>query len=309
MPIKTKLLLLCILVTAVPTHSQISFVYNLKIAETTKRIALHSPLAKRSLATCVALGTFRKQYNGTKQNCGGALFTLAYAPENFFLRVDGAVAKVTSHSPLGIHSARTQTDDLLFTAGFSPKLSENRRFTYSALVGFPTHKDTSLERAEFGLAHYAVGAQMDGSFIFPQNEQHSLRLAARCIHFFPRGVNAQLPGGIIKPVRFNLGDLTDLYLAFHTDKERHAAEAGYNASFIFNATLCPLLIPTLPCLNAQIIKSFVRNSFYGVYYYRFLARTTPNILTTGFSYGFDSPATLFNNKQILTIWGSWSVNF
>lgn len=179
---KISRLSLCFFVVF-PAQGSISIVYNLRVAETSKRLDIGSTSAPPSAATGTILYTFREKYNGVKHDCIAGLFTLAYAPESFFLRVDTAVGRVAS-SDQGFHFDRVQTDDLLFSAGYSPKLSDNMRLSFSGLLGFPTHQDTSLEFVQLGYGHYGLGAQIDGSFVYSHNHNHTIRCAARCIHFF-----------------------------------------------------------------------------------------------------------------------------
>ncbi len=282
------------------TEGSISIVYNLRVAETSKKFYLE-PTSKPSLGTVTLFGTFRKKYNGVTHHCGGGLFTLVYAPPSFFLRVDGAVGRVGSNTN-GVHFSRTQTDDLLFSGGYSPKISDRTRLTFSGLLGFPTHKDTSLQFVQFGYGHYALGAQIDGSFAYTSNRNHLLRYAGRLIHFFPRKVvipvNAQLE-------RFNygVGNLADLFIALHSKKEKHSMEAGYDASFFFNAQISPAFDDAVKKTN------YIRNSFYGIYKYRFLMGKKNCMVGVALSYGFEPTPKVSGNKRLITTWGSLSINF
>lgn len=129
--------MICLFIV-LPVKGSISIVYNLRVAETSKRLDVKSMFPRPSLGTCTLFGTFRKKYNETKHTAVGGLFTLVYAPESFFLRVDGAFGRVASNIE-GMHFSRTQTDDLLFSGGYSPTISDKIRMTFSGLLGFPTH--------------------------------------------------------------------------------------------------------------------------------------------------------------------------
>lgn len=284
-----------------PSYGAISIVYNLRIAETSKRIVLTSMLPLPSLGTLTLFGTFREKYNGVKHKCGGGLFTIVYAPESYFLRVDAAVGHVASNDQ-GVIFSRTQADDLLFSAGYSPKISDRMRVTFSGLLGFPTHKDTSLDFVQFGYGHYGLGIQMDGAIAYSQNRDQTLRLAMRFIHFFPRRITAQVDTSL-EPFTFGIGNLADLFVAFHVQKARHRIEAGYDASFFFDAHICPPLDDTIKKTN------YIRNSFYGSYRYRFLINKRTHMIGTALSYGFDARPKNYGNKRIITVWTSWSVNF
>jgi hypothetical protein len=284
-----------------PAQGSISIVYNLRVAETSKRLDIESMFPRPSLGTGTLLGTFREKYNGTKHNCIGGLFTLVYAPESFFLRLDGAVGRVASND-LGVHFSRTQTDDLLFSGGYSPSLSDNMRLTFSGLLGFPTHQDTSLEYVQLGYGHYGLGAQIDGSFMYSSNRDNTLRCAARCIHFFPRGVAATVTAPLER-FTYTIGNLADLFIAFHCKIAQHSIEAGYNPSFFFGAKICPNFDDAVEKSN------YIRNSFYGIYKYRFLINKRTHMIAVALSYGFEPTPKVFGNKRIVTTWASWSVNF
>lgn len=284
-----------------PVRGSISIVYNLRVAETSKRIEVKSTLASPSLGTFTGFGTFREKYNGIKHACGGGLFTLVYAPESFFLRIDAAVGRVSSNDH-GVHFSRTQTDDLLFSGGYSPRISNKIRLTFSGLLGLPTHKDTSIAHIQLGYGHYGLGVQMDGSFIFSSNSNHTLRCAARFIHFFPRTVLIKVEGGH-QQFKYGIGDLADLFIAFHGKRAEHSFETGYNPSFFFNARICPHFDSTVEKTN------YIRNSFYGIYKYRFLINKITHMIAAALSYGFEPTPKVFGNKRIITLWASWSINF
>ncbi|MCX5922740.1 MAG: hypothetical protein NTX86_05450 [Candidatus Dependentiae bacterium] len=282
---------------ALPAHGSISIVYNLRVAQTSRRIVAGT-ISEPSLATATLFGIFREKYNGDKHRAGGGLFTLVYAPETFFLRVDAAVGRVASNNA-GVHFGRTQTDDLLFSGGYSPRISDNVRLTFSGLVGFPTHKDTSLEHVQFGFGHYGLGGQIDGSFIYSSNRGNTVRCAARCVHFFPR----QAPVNCLESFNYGLGNLVDLFFAFHATRTRHNMEVGYNPSFFFDAHVCPFL------LGAKEKANYIRNSFYGLYRCSFNINEMTHSITTALSYGFDTRPKVVGNKRSVTVWSSWRVDF
>ena len=297
---KISRLSLCFFVVF-PAQGSISIVYNLRVAETSKRLDIGSTSAPPSAATGTILYTFREKYNGVKHDCIAGLFTLAYAPESFFLRVDTAVGRVAS-SDQGFHFDRVQTDDLLFSAGYSPKLSDNMRLSFSGLLGFPTHQDTSLEFVQLGYGHYGLGAQIDGSFVYSHNHNHTIRCAARCIHFFPRTITPDVAAPK-KEFTYNIGNLADLFFGFHNQRGRQSMEFGYNASFFFDATICPNFDDAVEKTN------YIRNSFYGIYKYRFSMTKRAHTLALALSYGFEPTPKVFGNQSLITAWASWSINF
>jgi hypothetical protein len=281
-------------------RGSISTVYNLRIAETSKHIDVASRLPRSSLVIGTLFGTFREKYNGIKHYCGGGLFTYVYSPESFFLRVDAAVGCVISHDQ-GVRFSRTQTDDFLFSAGYSPTLSDKMRITFSGLLGFPTHNDTSLEFVQFGYGHYGLGAQMDGSFIYSSTTDHTLRAAARLIHFFPRAVPVSVTSS--ERFKYGLGNLADLFIAFHSIIKQHRVEIGYNASFFFGAHITPNFDDAVKKTN------YIRHSFFGMYKYYFLINKTTSTVAMALSGGFEPMPKVYGNKRLITVWASWGVNF
>lgn len=287
-------------------QGSISIVYNIRIAETSKMQTVASMFPRPSLGLVTLFGTFRERYNGIKEGAGGGLFTLLYAPEKFYLRVDGAVGHVFSHDH-GVNFSQTQADDLLFSAGYSHGKPDKYRLTYSGLVGFPLHKDTSLEAVQFGYGSYGLGGQLDGSFIYGHNTNHSLRGAARFIHFFPR-LSPGVVNNVVEQFNFGVGNLADLFIAFHSNIKKphntiHKIEAGYNASFFFGAQISPRF-------DEAITKAgYIRHSFYGIYKYHFLINKIPNLVALALSLGFESAPKYLGNKQIILFWTSWGVNF
>jgi hypothetical protein len=281
-------------------RGSISTVYNLRIAETSKHLDVASRLPQPSLATGTLFGTFREKYNGTKHYCGGGLFTYVYSPESFFLRVDAAVGRVILHDQ-GVRFRRTQTDDLLFSAGYSPTLSDKMRITFSGLLGLPTHNDTSLEFVQFGYGHYGLGAQIDGSFMYSSSKDHTLRGAARLIHFFPRMVPVQTTSS--ERFKYDLGNLADLFIAFHSKIKQHRVEVGYNASIFFGAHITPNFDDVVKKTN------YIRHSFFGMYKYYFLINKTTSTVAMALSGGFEPTPKVYGNKRLITVWASWGVNF
>ena len=289
------------LILALPAYSSITVVYNLRIAETSKRIEIVSPFQRPLLTTSTLFGTFREKYNGTKHRCGGGLFTFMYAPESFFLRLDAAVGRVSSDTQ-GVHFSRTQTDDLLFSGGYSPSISDRIRITFSGLLGIPTHKDTSIEFVQFGYGHYGLGAQIDGSFAYSDNKNHTLRGAARFIHFFPREVTTTIAPNA-ELFKYGIGNLADLFVAFHSRIAKHSIEVGYDGSFFFDAQICSSFDDAVKKAN------YIRNSFYGIYRYHFSTNRVTHMLAAALSYGFEPTPKVIGNKRLITVWASWGISF
>lgn len=288
-----------------PQWAAISFVYNLRIAETSKRTVseMDDPHLYSELITTVPF-QYRKKYDGTRQTIIGGLASLIYTPPRYFLRVDTAGARVRSKSCTSC-SEVTEPDDLLFSGGYSPKISKRTKITFSGLFGVPLHKDHSLETIQFGYAHFSLGAQFDSGVIYHVSDsktKFSIRSAARFIHFFPRRVAVPL-SGVISHFKFNIGHLMDLFIAHHTNFGKSRFEFGYNPSFFFGATI-------KPHFDDAVAKSnYIRSSVYASYKYKFNMRRHAGKFATNISYGLDHRPKKFGNKTIVTVWASFEVDF
>jgi hypothetical protein len=289
------------LVVVLPIYSSITVVYNLRIAETPRQIEIVSPFKRPSLGIATLFGTFREKYNGTKHRCGGGLFTFMYAPESFFVRLDTAVGRVASDTA-GVHFSRTQADDLLFSGGYSPKLSERARLTFCGLFGIPTHKDTSVDFVQLGYGHYGLGAEIDGSYSYSTNQNYMLHGSARLVHFFSREITTTLipDAGLFN---YSIGHLAALLLSFHGKRGGHNVEIGYDGSFFFDAQIHPNLDDAVEKAN------YIRNSFYGIYTYRFSTNKFGHMVCAALSYGFEPTPKVIGNKRLITVWASWGISF
>lgn len=285
-----------------PLQAVISVVYNLRIAETTKRQAFDkNGTHYMSLGVATPFNIYRKKYNGDMHDAGGVLGTLIYAPEKYFLRVDTAVAQVQQKAPNNCF-ATVQADDILFTGGYTKTINKQARVTISGLLGIPTHKDKSLEHVQFGYAHVGLGGQIDGSVDYLANNKHFILGALRMIHFFPRTTCA-IVNNCPKKFTFTNGTTNDFLIAHRSRLGNHRCEIGYDASMLWGTKIHP-------SLDATIQKTeYIRSSFYGTYKYHFVIKKLPQAITAAFSYGFDHRPKLYGNKRIITAWASWGVNF
>jgi len=278
-----------------------SIVYNIKIAETTKRQAFDYHFKNPTMTIGTLFDQYRKKWDGTQQNFGGGLATLLYVNKSYYAKVDWAVAQ-TSETKEKSHFSQTQTDDLLFTSGCSYPVTKQIKLTFSGLLGFPTHKDASLEHAQLGYGHVGLGAQMDGSFIYSAHHNHSLRPAARYVRFFQRDAKLIIDGQK-KDFKFNFGNLVDLYIAHHSKFAPHSLEFGYDATFLFGTKICPHQD------DIAHKNNYIRSSFYLSYDYHFFIKTLPSAIAANFSYGFDQIPKKAGNKRIVTLWTSLTINF
>lgn len=279
----------------------VSFVYNLRIAEITKRQAFDQQGTQGNfLEATILIDQIRKKYDGSHQNAFGGLESFIYLSENMYCRFDWAVGHV--RDSLGdYHFSRTQTDDILCMGGYSHSISKRTRFTLSGLLGIPTHKETSFVGIQFGTGHVGTGLQLDNAFIYSDDNNHSLRSAVRFVRFFPRMTT--IPALMGQKFKFNLGNLIDLYLAHHSKFGHHRFEFGYNPSFLFGASIKPV-IPEI--INET---TYIRSNFYVSYLYYYLVANHPAGFITAISYGFDHISKVFGLKRLITLWGGWGINF
>ena len=115
-------------------------------------------------------------------------------------------------------SSRTQTDDLLFSGGYSPKISDRiRAYIFWPFRRLPTHKDTSLEFVQFGYGHsdlehkWIAQLHIQLIAIIPCVVLHGF------IHFFPRNSSA-LVNTSMQSLDMVLGNLVDLFVLFTIEK-------------------------------------------------------------------------------------------
>ncbi|HEV2917272.1 MAG TPA: hypothetical protein VGW78_06040 [Candidatus Babeliales bacterium] len=276
----------------------ITIVYNLRIAETTRHQAHAFKKGQASIITATGFNQFRKRENDSRQFAGGLLGTYIYSLESFYVRVATAVGHVSSDGPRDCFAA-TQMDDVLFSAGYGFSFDDTLRMTISAHVGIPTHSDTSLADMQFGTGHASLGGQIDGLWHYTKNS--ALLAAVRFIHFFPRTVPVDdLPHCF----RFTLGNVIDLFFSYQTQwAKRHQIEIGYNPTCICNATIHP----TICSITNQI--NILTQSFFGTYRYGFLLNTMPSAIIIGISYGFDHRPAQLSDQYIVTPWISWGILF
>lgn len=297
------LLIITYLFNAIDARS-VSIVYNLRVAQTTRRQRLEEKKHLHSIAAVTAFGQFRKKYDETHQSIGGGLGTYIYTLKSVYAKVDFAAARAHEENTTTttFSDSRTQTDDLLITAGYSHKINDRKRFTLSGILGLPTHKDTNLEGFSFGTGHIGLGLQADGAFIYSPKKHHAIMAAARYVHFFPRDADVTI-NDTKQRFDFALGNLIDLLIAHSSHWNKHSLEIGYNPSFAFGAHINPPLDDVVDKTN------FIRSSFYGAYQYRFAIRAKPSAIALALSYGLDHINKRFGNKQIVTVWALWGINF
>jgi len=279
----------------------VSVVYNLRIAETSKRQATEPLITKPFVLAQTVFEQNRTTYDGIHQNFAGTLSSGIFLKDTYYVKVDWAFGNAASRFE-ALHLSRTQTDDIVVTSGYSFTLNEHAKITFSGLVGFPTHNDLGLQGAQIGTGHYGLGVQWDGSFTFAHHANHSLRAAARSVHFFERTISSNLLG-FNQRYRVAPGDLIDFLVAHHVNHDKHRMEFGYNSSFLVNAKICPDIEAV------RIRSTYIRSSFYATYAYFFMLAGHLSGVACAFSGGFDHLPKKVGTQRVLTAWALWGINF
>lgn len=285
------------LLVIVQCVSGVSFVYNLRIAEITRRQANKARFSKPSIGIINGIDQYRSRVDNISENVGGFLGSYIWLGEKTYVKVDAAYANVYQKKPQSIFSC-WQPDDILFSAGFVQHVNDRFRFAISGKLGIPTHEDTITRGIEFGTGHVGLGTQLDCVYSLSEDKHNSIMGAARYIRYFPRTIffpkNPQ-------PFRFNIGNLVDLLIAYNTGFRVNRFECGYNASIVFWPTLCPKI-------ETPLSQPYgIRSSFYGAYIRFFKVGHHVSGFITGLSYGFDNVPKLF--KRIISVWLAWGINF
>lgn len=299
-----KIILFIIVNMVIPKmFGVVSIVYNLRIAEATKQRRLGKKQNNQSsMASVTLFDQFRKRYSGTRENYYGGILNYVYIPNSWYLKVDFAAAHARANG-CNLRFSRTQTDDILFTGGYSKQINEEIIFTLSGMFGIPTHKDLSFEGVQFGTGHYGLGVQMDGSFAITQDLNHSIMAAARYLRFFPAHINFFISEQLPSKYKFGAGNVVDLFVAYQGNFGKHRTEFGYNPTFLFGANICPALDTVIERTN------FIRSSWFATYRYLVPTENAIHGITLGVSYGFDHRSKIFGNKNIVTAWATWGCNW
>jgi hypothetical protein len=278
-------------------------VYNLRIAETSRRQAQEEKFKKPSIFAVGLVNQWNRLRDNSQEDYTSGLATINYSTKSAYIHADIAVGNVRQKTKS--HSfSRTQMDDILITGGYGFKLNHRSRITFSGLLGIPTHKDLSPEGLQFGTGHVGVGLQMDGSFFYSPHYNNAILAAARYIHFFPRTIEVPIPLTTqIQKVDYNIGNAIDLFISHFTKWHRNRFEFGYNPTFIFGATSCPFI--------ATLIEQskLIRSNFFGNYRRLFRLGNHPSGVGVGLSYGFDHSHKEFASKRVITAWIGWGINF
>lgn len=269
----------------------ISIVYALKISEPNK-------IAYGKAKTGIGLTTFEqarwRSNHLNKSNAVGELVTFIHAKKPIFARIDFAFARVSEVST-GMPFARVQTDDLLLTVGYFQRLS-NITYSFSGLMGIPTHKDTSLEHIQFGIAHLGLGTQFYISGRYLPQKEYAIRTLFRFVGFIPRKVKVQSLNYTL-----NTGQAIDFLISHYAPFGNHDFEIGYNPTFLFGIGISPEIA------SSASQNTLIRNNYYATYRYTHVSRKLVNSFRAGIGFGSDAIPKLVGQKLIVTGWFVWAI--
>lgn len=281
----------------------VSIVYNMRIAAPpTARQELYTKLGVTlpSIIVMSYVHQSRTTKKGAEQKVNAGLADYIYSFKDFYVRVDAAVGQTHEESATR-RTKHTQVDDILLYAGYRQTATPKLNIAYSFLLGIPTHKDHGFEYFQFGTGHVAAGAQTDGVYTFGKHGAHSMIMALRFLHFFKSETIVPLPTQRIC-VDFNLGNIFDIFIAYHKKIKTHHFEVGYNPSFAFSVSAKPSLGEALPSYG-------IRNAYYAAYRYLFIVKKHPMGFSAGVSYSSDAAPKDVGLKRVISCWGVYGINF
>jgi hypothetical protein len=297
MKITFKIIIIFISFLTTAQLKSVSVVYNLQIA------AVTTPEIKSTGNSTAALILFDQTRTRTTSifldNSVGSMVQYNFTKKNFHFRANTAFGNVRTKKCHETIFSRTQTDDILLTWGYIKTISHRAKLTTSILLGFPTHKDNSLEGISFGTGHNSFGLQLDGFCRYSEKENQVIFGAARFIRFFPATVTTCIENKSYS-YDLDLGKLADLLVGYMYVHKSNIFQAGYNPSFLFNAKINP------DFLGLQL--NYIRSSFFAAYERYFQVNTKhPQAIIFALSYGFDNKPKIF--KRIITAWAVWGISF
>jgi hypothetical protein len=277
--------------------SATSMVYNFRIAQITKQPVFEKTNNQNSTVLALLFDQYIKKYDGIKQNYAGGLASYIYDFKPYYFRADCAVSDIHERKNHTTTFSGMDTDDILSTLGRNFILNNRASLTLSGLFGVPTHKVHRLQHTDFGYGQVGTGLQLDGLYGF--NHTSDIVYGARYVYFFSRRSSDNLG----QKYSFSMGNVADLLVASKNKWNKHGLELGYTARFNFGARVSPAFDEIVAKTN------YTRSNFYLVYKYKFLIKDIPNRFLFNISYGFDHSSKTFGNKDIITLWAAWDVNF
>jgi len=293
-------ILIASLFLSLKANASISLVYNLRIAESTKRQEFEKGVHPYTISF-TAINNNRKKRDDTRQNLVGLLESFSYVNSRVYVRTDFAFGQIREAHECS-RLKEIETDDLLFKAGYSYYVTQKMKLSASGLFGIPIHKDFALQHHQLGYGHFGLGFQLDGSFNYLLPKTSAIRAAFRLIQFLPRHALYK-DDDITKRYTINLGTLIDVFIAHHTVFEHHSFELGYDQIFFCNGKIHPYKEGLLEKFN------YIRPEFFSTYKYTIATRRTHHILSATISAGFDIWPWLHGNKRIIEAWFSYGINF
>jgi len=275
-----------------------SLVYKFFVSEITRRYTPAGKSTKASQCSLLCFDIYASKYDTTKENAAGLLATYLYQYNQVYAQIDGAFGHVKSHYH-GQEFSRTQTDDLLFSLGFSKAFSSKTAVTFSGILGFPTHKDTSPEGIQFGIAHSSIGFKIDAVRQCCPKKDQKLLLAGRYLRFLPSNITVKSDAASYR-YELDIGSLFDVLVGYSFNFKRDGFELGYNPSFLVGGKLCPQSVP-------HDYIGYMRSTLYGSYYHVFLSGKHPQIFNLVFAYAMEHKPKIY--KRLITAWATWSIFF
>lgn len=280
----------------------VTFVYNLRIGETTRARNTAFGELKPSVIALTPLAQFRGFENNFHQSAGGVLGNYIYAQDRWYTRVNVAVGRVHADGCNIDQFGATEFDDILFTAGYSWQAAEKTRITFSGHLGVPTHSNYLGDPVQLGTGHVGGGLQLDGLHTF--NQKDAMLLALRAIYFIPRKATVTRNDEKICIHDFRLGNIVDFLISYQHSfgNNRHMASIGYNPNFTFGTDnpLDPARIKTLHAMQ---------NSFFATYRYAFPIKDMLSAIIVGASGGLLNVPAPLNSGYTTTVWLTWGLNF
>lgn len=284
------------------TLHAITFVYNLRIGETTRTRNTSFGELKPSVGALTAIGQFREYETSFHQSAGGILGNYIYAQDEWYARINAAVGRVHADGCTIEQFGKTEFDDILFTGGYSWQIEPRTRISLSGHFGVPLHRDHIGNLVQLGTGHVGMGIQLDG--LHALSATQAILVATRFIYFFPRDIFVSIAGKTECINNFHLGDIVDFLISYQHGfgKQRHMVAIGYNPTFTFD---------TDTISNPEKVgKAHTNtNSFFATYRYAFPIKDMLSALIVGLSYGFLNVPAPLNHGHSTTAWLTWGINF
>lgn len=278
-----------------------SIVYNFRIAQITKQSLQEKNNHSHYTLVALLFDLFQKRYSGVKENYAGGMASVIYNRHNYYARIDTALSRFNQKKDMKKIYQDVQTDDLLFTVGRNFMFDNNRSLlTLSGMFGVPTHRNNAVRSIDFGYAQVGTGVQLDGSYLLNEQTGSALLYGARYIYYLPRTTN-DCSGNRYRFSIGNIGDILGAYKRYWHNT--HGIELGYTFRSDFGASLWPVLPDVVNKTN------YNRSNFYFVYKYKLPQDHTMHRFLFNISYGFDHGHKRDGYASIVTLWGSWNINF